>query len=625
MPEPRVPRRRSWLGLVDGLVDWLRGVLLRPVPASLLLAGVLHLLWLLFFANSGGDLAAQDAWAEFAGRHPDSAYNLSWYGGMHPVSYSVISPYLMAVCGVRTTMIVVGTLSAGLLALIVTRSGVRRPLAPSLWGAFALTCNAGSGRVTFGLGLLLALGAVAVVFPGPREWSRWRLAAVALLSALATAASPVAGLFLMVVAAALLLRRRTGPALAMAVPPPVVVGLSAWIFPFAGTQPLSLGAASVPLACTVAVYVLAPPQWRTVRLGAAVYALGIVATWLIPTQIGSNVERLSLIFGGTVLLAAAQYRWEHRSADGPEHGPEPGPADGPEPGRGRWWTSHRTRRLVALWLAFAGIAFWQGLKPVQDTVLTTPHAAWTHELSPLVHRLNEVDAELGRVEVVPVRSHREASALVPYVNLARGWTRQADLERHPLFYDDTLTPATYRAWLKRWAVRYVVLPVEDRPDVGAKVETKLVAAGLPYLTEIWTDSNWRLFRVQDPTPLAGPFPGPSTVKRPMATAWRTDESELTVRVEGPGEVLVRVPYSPWLTLVDAEGEAVEPPQELDAQGLAPGAELPAGEWSPEGTAYLNRNGCLREAGNWTRLSVPRAGTYRIDSPYRLPRGTACPD
>ena len=53
-------------------------------------------LWFFFFANSGGDLAAQDAWAEFVGRHPDSAYNLAWYGGMHPVSYSVVSPYLMS-------------------------------------------------------------------------------------------------------------------------------------------------------------------------------------------------------------------------------------------------------------------------------------------------------------------------------------------------------------------------------------------------------------------------------------------------------------------------------------------------------------------------------------------------
>ncbi|MEI5102862.1 hypothetical protein RB200_35430 [Streptomyces sp. PmtG] len=85
-----------------------RGVLgkamAHPVLASLALAATLHLVWLFLIANSGGDLAAQDAWAEFARQHPGSAYNLAWYGGMHPVSYSVISPYLMAAVGVRTTI-----------------------------------------------------------------------------------------------------------------------------------------------------------------------------------------------------------------------------------------------------------------------------------------------------------------------------------------------------------------------------------------------------------------------------------------------------------------------------------------------------------------------------------------
>ena len=80
--------------------------------AATAIAGVLHLLWALFLATGGGDLAAQSAWAEFALRHPGSAYDFAWYGGMHPASYSVISPYLMALLGVRTTGVIAGTLSA---------------------------------------------------------------------------------------------------------------------------------------------------------------------------------------------------------------------------------------------------------------------------------------------------------------------------------------------------------------------------------------------------------------------------------------------------------------------------------------------------------------------------------
>ena len=69
--------------------------------------------------------------------------------------------------------------------------------------------------------------------------------------------------------------------------------------------------------------------------------------------------------------------------------------------------------------------------------------------------------------MVPASSHREASALAPYVNLARGWNRQADMERNPLFYDDTLNPANYHEWLERWAVHYVVLPKDEPDSAGA--------------------------------------------------------------------------------------------------------------------------------------------------------------
>ncbi|MGW1491031.1 MFS transporter [Streptomyces sp. NPDC002402] len=581
--------------------------LLRPVPASVLLAVVLHLAWVWLVANSGGDLAAQDAWAEFAARHPGSAYNFSWYGGMHPVSYSVISPYLMAVLGVRTTMVLIGVISAALLARIVEGCrGVRRPLLPSLWGAFALACNAGSGRVTFGLGLLFALAVVALVFTGPPVRLRYRrlwMPAIVLCSVLATVGSPVAGLFLEVVAAALFLQRRWRIAYAVALPFPVVVALSAWLFPFQGVQPMPWLSGLIPIGCSAAVYVLSPPEWRTVRIGSVIYAIGTLATTVLPSQVGLNVERLALIFGGTVLLAAVDHNRR----------------------RPLW----RARYLTAVWLAFAGLASWQAAKPVVDVVLTTPTAAWTDKgLAPLIQQLQNGDAVRGRVEVVPVRSHREAAALVPYVNLARGWNRQADLDRGELFYDGTLDRHSYQAWLKHWAVRYVVLPVEDRLDTGALKEAELVSSGLPYLDEIWSDANWRLFRVKDPTSLVDP---PATVER-------ADQDELDITVQSAGDVLIKVRYSPWLGLVDAEGKQVEPPDVLDGGRLTPGEEegrharpitpqadgvMP--ERSESGRPYVNRHGCLAQAGDWTRLHAPRAGTYRITALYQVPRGTPCPE
>ncbi|MFJ2649024.1 MFS transporter [Streptomyces sp. NPDC087420] len=556
----------------------------HPVLFTGALAAVVHLLWFFFFANSGGDIAAQDAWAEFVGRHPDSAYNLAWYGGMHPVSYSVVSPYLMSVLGVRTTMMIAGTVSAALLALILVRvRAVRNPIACAMAGVFAFLCNALSGRVTFGLGVMFALGAVAAVFCWPHRWrrKRWlKAVAAAPLAGLATAASPVAGLFLGVVAAALFVNKRRPGAYALGLAPAVVVAVSAWLFPFSGTQPMSIGTASLPFVFAVFIFVLVPRDWRTVRAAAAVYGVGVLLTWVVDSQIGSNVSRLAMIVAGVVLLAALPYT---------------------HPGSRRWY---------ALVVAFAGLNFWIGFKGVDDIVRTAPTASWTRELAPLVNQLQRAGAERGRVEVVPARSHREASALAPYVNLARGWNRQADMERNPIFYDDTLSADNYRGWLDRWAVHFVVLP-KGKPDTGAKMEAELVQKGQPYLKPLWGDANWQLFAVEDPMPLADP---PATVDRAGA-------GELTIHVKTAGRVLIRIPYSPWLGLVDAEGKSVLPPQETEASK--------ADDDGPK--VYTNPNGCLMkteedaEGDEWTELLAPRPGVYRLAAPYQLPRGTGCPE
>jgi hypothetical protein len=249
-------------------------------------------------------------------------------------------------------------------------------------------------------------------------------------------------------------------------------------------------------------------------------------------------------------------------------------------------------------------------KPGYDVFATTPDRAWSGELRPLVEQLQRVGADRGRVEVVPVRSHREASALAPYVNLARGWNRQADTDRNPVFYENGgLTPESYHAWLRRWAVRYVVLP-SSPPDGAGIEEAEIIRAGQPYLKEIWSGVHWRLYRVADPLPMAAP---PATVEHAGA-------GQVRVRVRERGAVLVRIPWSPWLSLVDGKGRRIEAP--------APGAP--------------NVRGCLRAAkpqvggppppgedepvtDTWTLLEAPQPGTYRLAAPYRLPRGTTCPE
>ncbi|WSJ97139.1 MFS transporter [Streptomyces sp. NBC_01320] len=583
-PRRTAPEQQADRGPRVRLRTW---TVAHPVLITTAVAAVAHILWFFFFANSGGDLAAQDAWAEFVGRHPGTAYNLAWYGGMHPVSYSVVSPYLMSVLGVRTTMMIAGTVSAGLTALILVRvPAVRNPLACSLAGVFAFLCNAMSGRVTFGLGMMFALGAVAAVFCWPYRWrhKRWAKAAVAApLAGLATAGSPVAGLFLGVVAAALFLNKRRPGAYALGLAPVVVVALSSWLFPFSGTQPMSIATLSLPFLFAVLVFFLVPREWSTVRTAAAVYGVGTLLTYVIDSQIGSNVTRMAMLFAGVALLAALPY------------------------------AVPRSRRWYALLLAFVGMNVWIGFKGADDIVRTAPAASWTRELAPLVNELQNIGAERGRVEVVPASSHREASALAPYVNLARGWNRQADMERNPLFYDDTLNPVNYRQWLDRWAVHYVVLPKGEPDATGAVQEAELVRKGQPYLRKVWSDSNWQLFEVDSPVPLADP---PATVDRAGA-------GELTIHVKRAGRVLIRIPYSRWLALVDDEGKSVERPQETEASKQRTDQDSPR--------TFVNTNGCLikvdedADGDEWTELLAPRAGVYRLAAPYQLSPGTPCPE
>ncbi len=500
------------------------------------------LLWARFMAGVGGDLTAQWAWADFAARHPGSAVDFAWYGGMHPASYSLLAPYLMALLGVPAVAVAATTLSSALLAQLLVRSRVRRPLPVALWGAFSLCCNVAAGRVTFALGLMFGLA--AVVAAGTDRAAPWRrVAAGAVLALLATLGSPVAGLFVEVAAAALLLtgRRRTGWALA--VPPPLVVLGTALLFPFNGVDPIEISTVLICVGCAVAVAVFSPRPWRAVRAGTAVYALGAVLTWVFSTPIGGNVQRLALLFASVALLAAL--------------------CSG---------LARSRRRTAALLACFTATAYWV----VGANVVGIPAPSGARHGTALVAELHQLHAERSRLEAVPMRNHWEAWGLVPAAQLARGWNRQADIERNPLFYDGTLTEASYHDWLRRWAVGYVVLPV-SATDIAGKEEAALVSGGPSWLQEVWRDDNWRLFRFTDALPLA----------EPSSTVEQADATGLTLTVAAAGPVLLRVPWSPWLS-----------------------SHGPAGA-------------CLTRDGDWTRLTATAPGEYRIDAQYTWPRGTPC--
>ncbi|MDQ0934732.1 hypothetical protein QFZ49_004672 [Streptomyces turgidiscabies] len=543
----------------------------------------LYFVWWAVFATGGGDLAAQVAWAEFAKMYPGSAYNLFWYGGLHAANYSLMSPYLMAAIGVVATTMLSGVAATVLGAELVARTGVRKPLWPAMAVGFSLWCQVISGRSTFVLGTAFGMAAVLAVVSG--RGAR-HLAVAALCATLATTGSPVAGLFVLVVGAAYFLTRDWGRAAALLVPPVAVVGVTTLLFPFEGEQPMPFTRIWPPVVLCAIIVLTAPSAWRTLRLGAAVYALGVVLCYLIPTPIGTNVERLSELAAPATLLAIMMYRTEQRQGAGEgeagaatrdEEAPRsllPRPSWMP-PLPHPWFTSRR--RVVALGLAMVIAVSWLSGKTIADIVTNTTVPEWAVKTDGVVGELKRLGAEETRVEVVPARDHREAAILAPYINMARGWNRQADVERGRLFYEGhggTAEPeggfsaSAYKAWLSQWAVGFVVL-VNGEPDGPAKLEHALVTSGPSYLQPVWEDANWKIYRVKNATPL---------VDRP-ATVVSADGANLVVRMPRAGEVTVRIAYSPWL-------------------------------WA--------ENGCLTDDGEFTRLTVEQPGDVRISSAYGGP-------
>ncbi|GAA2642728.1 MFS transporter [Paractinoplanes durhamensis] len=520
----------------------------RPPAVAAALAAVLSLAWAMWLARDAGDLAAQYAWTAFVRQHPGSAYNLSWYGGIHPASYSVISPYLMAWLGVRTTGVLACTASAALGGILLGRVGIRRPMLPALWLAVALWCNLAAGRVTYLLGIVFLLLAVVLMVGRPRP------VVAALLGAVATLCSPVAGLFIEVLAAALFLTGRRRHAYLLAAGPPVVIGATSLLFPFSGVQPFPWYAALFTVASAIAVAVLALPEWRIVRACAWVYAVGVTLCWVLPTPIGSNVERLALLAGAAVLICAAAQR---------EHG---------------------GRRQIATYLAASVLAGWTLLQPVGDLAhASTPEAATVADAQPLITELQRLNAEQGRVEVVPLRTHWEAAGLAPHVNLARGWNRQADVQRNPLFYDNTLTAASYRTWLLKWSVGYVVLPATEPPDSAGVAEAAIITAGQVWLPLVWSDADWRVYRVE----------GAARLASEPATVTYAGPASITVELPEAGSALLRIAWSPWLAIQGSDDD-------------------------------LTPRACLAQSGSWTELVAPAAGSFTIEANYSLDRGTPCP-
>ena len=380
-----------------------------------LLFAVVYLIW----QPRTVDLAAHTFRADLFGQEGFTIWNGQWYGGHHTPAYSIISPPLAwllgpaAGAGHRRRGLRRAVRAAGprLLRRASARAGERsgsasaRPRCSSPAGCpFAI-------GVAFGLAALLAL-------------QRRRYALAVVLAVLCPLGSPVAGLFLAMAGVAFAIAAgarphrsaaRASPSRPRAFIPPVFLAL--------GVPGGRLGARSrssaylpIPLFAMVCLLVL-PRAGAALRWGAALYGLGATAALL------------------------------HRHADGRQRGAPRRAlrrtrarvrALGPAAGRRRAWA------LPVLAVVLGALAFWQWSPAVRDVIkyLEDP-AAKSDYFEPLRQYLATLPDQ-RRIEIPFTRSHWEGAEIALHTPLARGWLRQLDTGRNPIFYQRPAQPAHLR-------------------------------------------------------------------------------------------------------------------------------------------------------------------------------------
>lgn len=495
---------------------------LLRAPLTPILIALLGATAYLVVAPPSADLAAQEYRADLG----LVLWNNGWYAGHHTVGYSVLFPPLGGLLGVRVAGALAAVAASALFVPFARAHwGNGGGVAAALWFAVAATAMLLTGRLTFLLGVAIAIGALLAL-------QRERRAGALALAATTTLASPVAGLFVALAATAWALvhatagsaglgGRRSPPdradcpqnfrprALATrraALGAGIVtcalapIALTVALFPEGGDEPFAASAFWPALVATLLVAALLPARERVLRVAALLYALSLVAAFVIATPLGGNATRLGALAAGPIVLGAL-------------------------PGR-------RSPLLIAA-LAPA-LGYWALYPPLRDVARASgdPSTAAAYH-APLLRFLQSRPDQGGfRVEIPFTANHWEARHVAPAVALARGWERQLDRRRGALFYDGSLDAASYRAWLDEHAVAYVALPDVELDGAG-RDEARLVRAGLPYLRAVWRDRHWRVFAVTDPAPLADGARaalGPTTI---------------TLRARRAGDVLVRVHHTRW--------------------------------------------------------------------------------
>ena len=498
-----------------------------------LVSGTLALVYLIA-APSTADFAAQTFRVGLFEHQGLAAWDNLWFGGHHLPGYGFILPLLGSLVSPRLVASVAVVVSALLFAEIAYARWGERARIGVVWFAASASISLFTGRLTFAIGIALALGAVFAL-------QRGRRGVAILLALICPLGSPVAALFLACAGLTYAAwgRRREGLEIALA--SAGMVALVSLVFPEGGSEPFVLSSFLPAFAMALIAFACIPREERLLRLGVAAYGLLLLFAFTIDSPMGGNATRLGALFLGPLFACAL---WQ------------------------------RQRMILFVLAPFA--VYWQLVPVVRDleTVQAEPSVQPSY-YAPVVDYLRGVST-MGeyRVEVVPPSHHWEAAYMPRGIYIARGWQRQLDRKLNPLFYESEIPPGRYRKWLDSLAVGYVAVP--DAPlDYAGVAEANLIASRPGYLKPVMSNANWTVYAVQDPTPLVsgsaelvkikpqgfilrGESPGKATVRIRWTRYWTvergraclvpTEDGFTRVRVLKPGPIEIHAGFTPWRVL-----------------------------------------------------------------------------
>jgi hypothetical protein len=463
-----------------------------------LLFAVLNATAFLILRPGVSDLWAARARADASAHGVGLTYWFSWFSGASaPGSYSVLTPYLSRLLSAELVVALSAVATVAVCSVLLRTTN--HPLAATYVASVATCINMWQGRVPFVFGCAAAAAALLAL-----RGRRWVVGSA--LGFLSLLGSPVSAAFLAIALVAMWVTE-TLPRRSLLLPlASLAVGsaLIVVIFGNPGPEPMTVGLVA-GMSGLIIAFLFARPA-KAVRIALYVSIVAVLAMSVVPNGMGSNFARFVWFCLPVAVVALT-------------------------PGRRAYLAAIAA---VAVGVGSVGLYF-----DLRDASQPSSSVDFYKPLNAELDRLPHL-ADY-RLEVVDDGTHTASYALLDHAILARGFETQTDLlYNKDIRTQNALAASVYRHWLDLNAVGYVAANL--RPP-KATAESDLILASRPaYLTPVWHNDDWVVFRVANPTPI---------VALP-ATLISIDQAKMTVNIPCVCAVEVRTRWSALLTVTQED-------------------------------------------------------------------------